>query len=488
MYKQSVGFATEATCFLIREAISNEICQELIAHSEQRGILLTGDDYPPSYRDNDRLVFDDPAVASWLWQQLAEHLPSELPDADGTLHLVGLNPRFRVCRYEHGQCFRVHQDGAHCPTPEVSSRLTCQIYLNSSDEFSGGATRFYSARHGELLGAVRPQRGTAIVFDHRLWHDGEAVDGGRKYVLRTDVLYRRESIHKLRPVSDPSDGKMRSLAGHQGYIWSVIPIGSGRLATASRDRTIRLWEQKGRRWQCFHVLCGATASLSSLAYVDGQLWSGSRDRMLYRWDLATGEATPVARCEGAVLGLCLHRDRLLLGSADGKLRVVARSGALHDTIAISPTWLWSVAGLDREFVLTGDEDGALRLCSVSTGQLTATLNPGHGAVHALQALTDGRVAAGFADGRLAIYHSDCDSLTEEHCWSAHQGEVYTLATDGKRLASGGEDGALHLWELSPSPRRRLSFPHPNFVRSACFLDDGSLASGCYDGLLRIFAT
>jgi predicted 2-oxoglutarate/Fe(II)-dependent dioxygenase YbiX len=487
MYKQPVPFATEATCFLIREAISDEVCQELIAQSEQRGILLTGGDYPPSYRDNDRLVFDDPALASYLWQRLAEHLPAELPDADGSLQLVGLNPRFRVCRYEHGQFFRVHQDGAHSPSPEVCSRLTCQLYLNSSDEFSGGATRFYSARHGEPSGAVRPQRGTAIVFDHRLWHDGEAVEGGRKYVLRTDVLYRRESIRKPCPSSDPSDGKVISLTGHQGYIWSVIPIGSGRLATASRDRTIRLWERKDHRWHCFQVLRGATASLSSLAYVDGQLWSGSRDHMLYRCDLATGEPTPVARCEGAVLGLCSHRDCLLVGSADGKLRVVARSGALLDTMPVSATWLWSIAGLDRESVLTGDEDGALRLCSLSTGQLTTTLNPGHGAVHALQALAADRVAAGFADGVLAIYRRDGDTVTEEHCWPAHHGEVYTLASDGKWLASGGEDGELHLWDLSRAPRRHISFSHPNFVRSACFLDDGSLASACYDGLVRVFA-
>jgi hypothetical protein len=36
---------------------------------------------------------------------------------------------------------------------------------------------------------VRPVRGTALVFRHRLLHEGAPVLTGRKYVLRTDVMY-----------------------------------------------------------------------------------------------------------------------------------------------------------------------------------------------------------------------------------------------------------------------------------------------------------
>jgi prolyl 4-hydroxylase len=31
----------------------------------------------------------------------------------------------------------------------------------------------------------------ALVFDHQQVHEGAAVESGRKYVLRTDVMYRR---------------------------------------------------------------------------------------------------------------------------------------------------------------------------------------------------------------------------------------------------------------------------------------------------------
>ncbi len=59
------------------------------------------------------------------------------------------------------------------------------IYLN--DGFEGGATCFHQGRHRLH---VTPKAGMALVFYHRVLHEGAAVEKGRKYVLRTDVMYR----------------------------------------------------------------------------------------------------------------------------------------------------------------------------------------------------------------------------------------------------------------------------------------------------------
>ena len=66
------------------------------------------------------------------------------------------------------------------------SQLTVMVYLN--DDFTGGATRFYHLDRTVRL-SVQPERGTALVFVHRQLHEGSAVESGRKYVLRTDVMY-----------------------------------------------------------------------------------------------------------------------------------------------------------------------------------------------------------------------------------------------------------------------------------------------------------
>jgi hypothetical protein len=55
------------------------------------------------------------------------------------------------------------------------------IYLN--DDFTGGETLFEDC-------IVCPQTGMVLFFIHHIRHKGETVARGRKYVLRTDVMYR----------------------------------------------------------------------------------------------------------------------------------------------------------------------------------------------------------------------------------------------------------------------------------------------------------
>ena len=72
--------------------------------------------------------------------------------------------------------------GAVRPNSRVRSLYTALVYLN--DDFEGGQTRFYE--HDTL---VRPTQGMALFFVHNQLHEGCEVVSGRKYVLRTDVMF-----------------------------------------------------------------------------------------------------------------------------------------------------------------------------------------------------------------------------------------------------------------------------------------------------------
>jgi hypothetical protein len=63
------------------------------------------------------------------------------------------------------------------------------VYLN--DNFEGGSTDFYHPDHSLRL-RVQPEQGMALVILHPLLHAGTPVQNGRKYVLRTDVMYTRK--------------------------------------------------------------------------------------------------------------------------------------------------------------------------------------------------------------------------------------------------------------------------------------------------------
>lgn len=71
--------------------------------------------------------------------------------------------------------------------------LTVLVYLN--DGYEGCATTFYppgAACAADARGAlaVPPAVGAALVHDHRVPHAAPPLLRGRKYVLRTDVLYQ----------------------------------------------------------------------------------------------------------------------------------------------------------------------------------------------------------------------------------------------------------------------------------------------------------
>jgi predicted 2-oxoglutarate/Fe(II)-dependent dioxygenase YbiX len=95
---------------------------------------------------------------------------------------VGLNERFRFYRYDPGERFAPHRDGAYHRDNGEDSLLTFMVYL--SEGFTGGDTVFPNL-------AVTPRLGMALIFEHQILHEGAAVISGRKYVLRSDVMYGR---------------------------------------------------------------------------------------------------------------------------------------------------------------------------------------------------------------------------------------------------------------------------------------------------------
>jgi predicted 2-oxoglutarate/Fe(II)-dependent dioxygenase YbiX len=142
-------------------------------------------------RNNDRVMIDDPERAQVLYQSLSSHLA---PRFQKKWTPVGLNERLRLYRYDAGQQFDWHLDGYFERRIGERSFFTFMIYLN--DDFDGGATSFRDDYGGTSIdGAlhVTPRRGMALLFHHPILHRGDPVAVGRKYVLRTDVMYRRSA-------------------------------------------------------------------------------------------------------------------------------------------------------------------------------------------------------------------------------------------------------------------------------------------------------
>lgn len=178
--------------FTVADLFTPDECDAYVAVAESIGFgaapitTAAGPVMNPSVRNNERVMLDDPARAAELWRRVEPFVRGHALAFEGVTP-VGVNERLRFYRYDPGQSFRWHRDGfferTDTPTRE-RSRLTYMVYLN--DDFDGGETAFRT-----LAGTfdVRSVKGTALVFHHPVMHQGAPVVRGRKYVLRTDVMY-----------------------------------------------------------------------------------------------------------------------------------------------------------------------------------------------------------------------------------------------------------------------------------------------------------
>lgn len=163
-----------------------EECAQWIAFAENIGfgdapinVGYGAEEIVSNVRNNERAMIDDKEKADFLWQKAKEHLPKTIQDRAA----IGLNERLRFYRYEKTQKFAWHFDGSFVRSNGEQSLLTFMIYLN--DDFHGGETVFVTNQRTEIV----PKTGMMLVFNHRIFHEGSVVREGKKYVLRSDVMF-----------------------------------------------------------------------------------------------------------------------------------------------------------------------------------------------------------------------------------------------------------------------------------------------------------
>jgi predicted 2-oxoglutarate/Fe(II)-dependent dioxygenase YbiX len=492
-----------STCWLLPGFLDPAECDAEIAAAQACGFVRADTDFPPSYRNNRRLVRDDAERAAALYARLRARVDMDAfaPDAAGRRwRVTGINPRLRYCRYESGEAFHLHQDGIRHEADGRRSFLTFMIYLDDPAHFDGGATRFFAhGPQGDADGAnppllsLRPPRGSLIVFDHALWHDGAEVLSGIKHVLRSDLMFATgdTAIDIADDIGPDIEADASAAAafspGHHGYVWKLTRLRDGGVASAGRDAAVRLWSPEGA---LRGTLAGHAQSVLAMAQTSADtLFTLSRDRTLRRWDLQRQVETGRSEAHGGA-GLALAGDAdgyLISGGADGALRRWQDMAVLAQREAAHAGWIWDLA-LHGSVVVSAGEDGFARLWRRDDLSPIAVLP------HAqpLRAVTvrddaDGTtLVCGDMHGHTHRWHS-ADGV-DWHCFELrqrHRAAIRALhwLPDG-RLGSAGEDGCV-LIDDPHGDGWRDAARHANFATDLLGFADGRLLSAGYDGRLRI---
>ena len=217
---------------------------------------------------------------------------------------------------------------------------------------------------------------------------------------------------------------------HEGQVSAVAWSPDGKtLASGSSDKTVKLWDLATGK--LFATLQGHTETVYSVAWSpDGKtVASGSFDKTVKLWESATGK---------------------LLATLQG------HTGAV-ESVAWSP---------DGKILASGSRDETVRLWESVTGKLLATLQGHTDSVRKVAWSPDGKtVASGSSDKTVKLWESATGKLLAT--LQGHTGKVYSVAwsPDGNTLASGSADKTVRLWEGPVTSQIDLAeYLHSRWIR------------------------
>ncbi len=244
-----------------------------------------------------------------------------------------------------------------------------------------------------------------------------------------------------------------TLTGHNSYIYSIAFSSDGStLASGSQNGKIRLWNTTTGQYRV--TLEGHQSYIYSLAFSpDGKtLVSGSADRTIRLWDATTRQyrVTLEGHTE-SVNSVVFSPDgkTLASGSADQTIRLWdATTGFHQQTLSGHTGSIYDISFIQNGQTLASkSNDGTVRLWDAATGQQRETLSANN--LRNVSINSDGTMLAGvYSNRNISLW--DIATEIEVASLKGHTSEIYSLtfSPDGKNLASGGRDTTIRLWNLS----------------------------------------
>lgn len=287
------------------------------------------------------------------------------------------------------------------------------------------------------------------------------------------------------------------LEGHGFWVNRVVYDPKGKMiASASSDRTLRIWSTNGEHLQ---TLTGHTNWVTCIAFSpDGRyLVSGSRDNMIKVWMFDQRNnlfnevpAATLRGHEGPVLDVCFSPDGELIasGSEDTTVRIWKTNGTLLKTFRGGhERWVQCLAWHPNgKMIISGSADRNLILWNMQ-GTVMKTLKGHDSFVESVAYDPKGQmIVSGSRDKLVKLWNGDGTLLKT---FAGHTERVWGVAfsPDSKVIASASSDRTIRTWDVEGGILDTFE-GHGDVVNTVAFSPDNKfIASGSRDTTVKIWS-
>jgi WD40 repeat protein len=221
------------------------------------------------------------------------------------------------------------------------------------------------------------------------------------------------------------------------------------------------------------------------------LASGAGDRMLSMWDVTGHKQTlHIAACENSVASVCLHpnQQQLAVVGFSKKLQIInSSSGEMTQELDCPCVDIRTIVFSPKgDQMAAAGRNGEIRIWNID-GTAHKDLETDHRRIRALAFSSDGKwLAAAGASNKIRLFDTATGSIAKT--LDTRPAKVYTLVfLDSHRLATGGTDNRVTIWDLDSQRATNQLLGHTGTVAAlACDATGNILVSGSYDTTLCIW--